>query len=103
MNSLFIGYVSTNVSAARLEILFADTFDSEVTVRFSKERKNKYGLWYKSATIEVHSMSPSLNHFLSQVTLHGNNTFIGDHETYKVQFAEDTTPSPMRKFTPLIM
>jgi hypothetical protein len=85
--SLFIGFVAPHVTVTQLERLFADTFDANVWVRFSKQSKNKYGAWYKSATIEVCSSSSSFNHFLSQVTLHGNNTFMGDGNSYKVQFA----------------
>jgi hypothetical protein len=85
--SLFIGFVNPNVTVTQLERLFAETFDANVLVRFSKQCKNMFGVWFKSATIEVCSSSPLFEHFLSQVTLHGNNTFMGDGNTYKVQFS----------------
>ena len=99
--ALFIGFVVPNVTQGQLERLFHETFDAGVNVRFSKERKNQYGTLYKSATIEVISSTPCLRHFLSQVTLHGNNTFIGDGNSYKVQFAEDS--APVRKISPHVM
>jgi len=104
--SLFIGFVTPNVTAPHLERLFADTFDAYVVVRFSKQSKNKYGTWYKSASIEVCASSPSFDHFLSQVNLHGNNTFMGDGNTYKVQFSQDNEKGKgkeMKRVAPRIM
>jgi hypothetical protein len=86
--SLFIGFVTPNVTVSQLEHLFEDTFGAQVFVRFSKQCKNVFGTQFKSASIEVFASSPSLEHFLSQVKVYGNNTFIGDGNTYKVQFAD---------------
>jgi hypothetical protein len=99
--SLFIGYVDKFVSVAELTGLFEDTFGADVKVRFSKERKNRFGIWYKSATIEVKSNTSSLTHFISQISLHGNNTIIGNGKSYTIQFAEEEIP--VRKFIPRVM
>jgi hypothetical protein len=101
--SLFIGFVSANQTAPTLERMFEDTFAAAVSVRFSKVKKNQYGVWYKSATIEVHNTTSSFNHFLSQVKTHGNNTFIGDGVSYKVQFSEEQTTPLVQKVPPRIM
>lgn len=87
--SLFIGFVDANVTVNQLECLFADTFDAQVFVRFNKQCKNMFGVWFKSATIEVCTSSPSFDHFISQVKLHGNNTFMGGGHSYKVQISTE--------------
>jgi hypothetical protein len=99
-SSLFIGFVAANVTVSKLERLFEDTFNAKVVVHFSNQRKNQYGTWFKSASVKVCSSSSSLNHFLSQVTLHGNNTFTGDGNSYKVQFSQEV---PVKRVSPRIM
>ena len=98
---LFISFVAPNVTVSQLERLFDDTFNARVVVRFGKQSKNQYGTWYKSAYIEVCCSSSSLTHFLSQVKVHGNNTFMGDGNSYKVQFS--TQEVPVTRVSPRIM
>jgi|LauGreDrversion4_2_1035121.scaffolds.fasta_scaffold16039_8 hypothetical protein len=100
--TLFIGFVNANVTVTQLERLFSDTFHAEVVVRFSKQRKNQYGVWFKSATIEVCASSLSLDHFVSQVNLHGNNSFMGDGNTYKVQISKENE-EPMNRVVPRVV
>jgi hypothetical protein len=87
--SLFIGFVPLAVSVDDLANAFTETFGSTVMVRFSKDKVNKNGVKYKSATIEVITSTRELNHFTSQIHEYESNTFIMDKNTkLRVQFAK---------------
>lgn len=102
--SLFIGFVPVHVQEKELSDAFTETFDATVLVRFSKEKVNQKNMKYKSATIEVVTMTRGLSHFIREIDEYGSNTFLADKNKYRVQASrERDVPVQVTHVKPYIM
>ena len=88
--ALFLPFIPTTISTDVLERAFDDTFGATVMVRFGNDRKNSYGIAFKTATVEVLGNTSEMRHFIDQVKKHGNNTFIADRVSYTVRMSQQT-------------
>ena len=83
--SLFIQFVSPDISVDDMEQFFDTTFGSTVMVHFGPEKTNGSGKRYKTANVEVLGKTREMDQFIYEVEQFGYSTFMANNVSYTVQ------------------